>query len=120
MAACSTSATPGGAGAECFQATDCAQGLVCLPPSCNGGKQICGSDLTCVQSMLDAGVESSAFETGPPPEGAPPADSPPPTDTGTPPQDTGSPPMDTGSPPQDTGSPPQDTGSPPPPDSSAG
>ena len=126
IAACSTAANPAGEGQECFQATDCAEGLICLPAACNNGKQVCVShtagNFNCVVTQIDAGNEAAAPppEAGPPPEGAPPPPEgggmdtgTPPMDTGTPPMDTGTPPMDTGTPPMDTGTPPMDTGAPP-------
>lgn len=43
FAACDADTTRVGAGAECFLATDCEPGLVCVPQS--NGSRICSSDL---------------------------------------------------------------------------
>ena len=112
--ACSSAATPAGEGADCFQATDCADGLICLPASCNNGRSICSSDLTCVQTQIDAGSPDATVanpDGGAPKDGATGdglatdtggSDTNPPADAGA---DTG---VDSGSG-QDTGSV-QDTG----------
>jgi hypothetical protein len=106
LQACSSPAALGGQGETCEQATDCQEGLACVPQP--DGTRQCSNDLTPVQTTEEAGVNDA-----PAPMDAAPQDGTTPQDTGSPPQDTGSPPKDTGSPPQDTGTPPQDTGSPP-------
>jgi hypothetical protein len=117
LQACSSPATPSGQGDTCEQATDCQEGLACIPQA-NGTRQ-CSSDFTPVQTTEEAGVTQDAPAqqeaapgdgTTPPPDGTTPT----PDTGGNPPPDTGSPPKDSGSPPPDTGSPPPDTGSPPP------
>jgi hypothetical protein len=117
--ACSSPADLRGEGGSCSQATDCQEGLVCVPQP--DGTRKCSSDLTPIQSTEDASVASKdgaatdgAAKDGAAKDGAQ-GDaagdgSSPPQDGGPPPQDTGSPPQDTGTPPQDTGSPPQDSG----------
>lgn len=83
------------AGGECLTATDCADGLVCVP---SGGKRICSADLTGIVSLppeggagdatvRDTGLDAIIYD-------APVVDSPPP------PKDTGTPDV---SPPQDSG-----------------
>jgi hypothetical protein len=98
FAACSSTAPPVGSGGECFTATDCAAGLVCLPPTCNGGKQLCSADVTCVQTTIDAGgvdagMRPEAMPPGDAPMGETNGDGPPPPDTG--PADMGTPDMGT-------------------------
>jgi hypothetical protein len=70
--ACVPSAALVSAGGECFTATDCAPGLVCVP--LKGGSRVCSSDLSQVvgQPPPEAGVDASADG---PAEGA--ADGPP-------------------------------------------
>jgi hypothetical protein len=119
--ACSNAAKLQGEGGECTQATDCQEGLVCVPQA--DGTLKCSSDLSSIQKTEEAGAEAAppkeAGADGTAGDGTAPLDSGAPQDTGTPPQDTGTPPQDTGTPPQDTGTPPQDTGTPPQ-DSSSG
>jgi hypothetical protein len=52
VAACATKAKLLPAGGECYQATDCADGLVCVPQK--NGPSICSNDLTGVQTVEDA------------------------------------------------------------------
>ncbi|CAN5726537.1 hypothetical protein BH09MYX1_BH09MYX1_28760 [soil metagenome] len=99
------------AGGECLQATDCDNGLVCVP---QGGKRICSSDITGIVNLppeagadatvsdatLDAIIYDAPIDTTPPkdtggPDVNPPVDSGPPdtgadagTDSGS--QDSGS------------------------------
>src|SRR6185503_21193189 len=99
--ACSTSPKLVGAGGQCFQATDCQDGLVCIPLS-NGGR-VCSADLTSVQKVPEPPDNGDAADDGPTDDG--PLDGPPPGDG---PGDTG-PPPDNFVPP-DTFVPPPDTG----------
>lgn len=98
-----------GPGGECFLATDCAPGLVCVEQA-KGGRT-CTDDLSRVAGKPppEAGAADASAEAGEggadgaaPGDGGPP---PPPQDSGTP-QDSGNPP-----PPQDSGTPPQDAAS---------
>ncbi|MBS2015798.1 MAG: hypothetical protein JST00_23120 [Deltaproteobacteria bacterium] len=83
--ACDADTTRVGAGAECFLATDCEPGLVCVPQQ--NGSRICSSDLSRVAGRpppeagpRDAGEAGDAEEDATPPEdGGTDA----PTDTGT-------------------------------------
>ncbi len=90
-AACASSASKVGAGAECFLASDCEDGLVCVPQP-NGGR-VCSNDISRVAGRPPAeggaGDANVADATDAPVNDAP-ADSPP-QDTGT---DTG--PVDAG------------------------
>jgi hypothetical protein len=52
LAACSTHGKTVPIGAECFQATDCGDGVVCVPQA--DGKRICSTDLSGVVSIEDA------------------------------------------------------------------
>ncbi len=52
LAACSTKAKLIAQGGECLQATDCADGLVCVPQK--DGRRLCDNDLSLVQSTEDA------------------------------------------------------------------
>ena len=61
-AACSTKAKLIAQGGECFQATDCVDGLVCVPQK--DGRRICDNDLTPVQSTEDAAAPAVA-DAGP-------------------------------------------------------
>lgn len=100
FAACGT-AKVAGAGEECFLATDCAEGLACLPSEITGDpcnpqviRRVCGSDLSKVSptncgppAPSDAG-DAAAGDARPgdaardAPADAPPVDAPPPVDTG--------------------------------------
>jgi hypothetical protein len=54
LAACG-SAKLGAAGATCLQATDCQEGLVCIPPpQSQGGASHCSSDTAQIQLVEDA------------------------------------------------------------------
>jgi len=91
--ACSTSASNVGPGGECFLATDCAPGLVCLEQA--NKTRICSDDLSRVAGRPppEGGMEEQeAGEGGPPPD--PDAQSPADSSSGNP--DTG--PRDTGTP----------------------
>jgi hypothetical protein len=86
--ACGTKADPVAAGGECFLATDCAPGLVCVEQS--NKTRVCSDDLTRVagrppEAEGDAGEASDApaGETSRPDTGGGTPD------TGTPPQDSG-------------------------------
>jgi hypothetical protein len=57
-AACSTQAQLAGAGAQCFAATDCQEGLFCLPQK--GGTSICSNDTAAVQTVEDAAAGDGA------------------------------------------------------------
>ena len=113
--ACSSPAALVGAGGQCEQATDCQEGLVCIPQS--NGTRICSNDLQAIQNTeIDSGTDATMAipdSTTPLPDGTSQDVAPPPTDVGPPPQDTSPPPDDTGPPPQDSGPPPQDSGPPP-------
>jgi hypothetical protein len=88
VAACSKSGVVG-KGEQCYLATDCAPGLVCVPQG-DEGARICSDDLSGVagrpppEAGVDAGEGGDA-----PADGPPPVDAPPPLDTGT---DTNPPP----------------------------
>ena len=49
---CGTKAKLVAQGGECFQATDCADGLVCIPQK--DGRRICDNDLSGIQVTEDA------------------------------------------------------------------
>ena len=87
------------AGGECLLATDCEQGLVCVP---SGGKRVCSADLTNIVSTVDAAAGGDAVVPDATLDAikydAPVDSPPPPKDQGVP--DTSNPP-DTGAP--DTG-----------------
>jgi hypothetical protein len=57
LVACAPEPSPVGAGEECFVASDCAPGLVCVPQ--RGGSRLCSSDLTQVvgRAPPEAGAE---------------------------------------------------------------
>lgn len=60
VAACATKPAAAGAGDECFEATDCQAGLICVPqPS---GARICSNDLTKVTGRPPP--EAGAADTG--------------------------------------------------------
>jgi hypothetical protein len=95
--ACKSTQNAVGPGGECFLATDCAPGLICIEQS--NGARICSDDLSEVAGRPppEAGPPGDGSDEGG--EGGPlPDGEPPPTDAG---QDT-KPPADTG--PPDTGS----------------
>ena len=52
LIACSTKAKLAVQGADCLQATDCQDGLVCVPQQ--DGRHICDNDLSGVQTTEDA------------------------------------------------------------------
>ena len=58
--ACTPDTAPVAAGGECFTASDCAPGLVCVPQ--RGGARQCSDDLTMVVGRPPA--EASAAEAG--------------------------------------------------------
>jgi hypothetical protein len=122
LAALSCSNSTGvAAGGQCFQAIDCAPGLVCIPM---GSTRVCSSNLTSIETELDAGVDGASGDAGPiittdatftTDSGKPRVDGGSQKDTGTtpPPHDSGvdsfHASMDSGHP-VDTGTPPHDTG----------
>jgi hypothetical protein len=68
--ACSATPKLVGAGGDCFQATDCQEGLVCAPDMTMGGKRTCTSDLTSIQKVpmmptADAGPKGEAGPDAP-------------------------------------------------------
>ncbi len=69
--ACAPDASPVQAGGECFIASDCAPGLVCVPQ--RGGARQCSSDLS--QVVGRPPPEAGGGEAAPPVDGAPPDDS---------------------------------------------
>jgi hypothetical protein len=67
--ACSSTPKLVAAGGDCFQATDCQEGLVCAPDMTMGGKRTCTSDLTGLQKLpmmpgVDAGPARDAGDAG--------------------------------------------------------
>ncbi len=86
--ACSSTPKPVAAGGDCFQATDCQEGLVCAPDMTMGGKRTCTSDLTGIQKVpmmptADAGPKRDAGDAGPDTGLMMMADTAPPDDSGT-------------------------------------
>jgi len=85
---CSSAKTVG-AGGDCFQATDCAPGLVCVPVKVGGEQRVCTNDLTNIVSTEDAAADGAARPAGdagsdgaqPPKDGGGDA-APPPADAG--------------------------------------
>lgn len=68
--ACSDETALSAAGEECFAATDCQAGLVCVPQ--RNGSRLCSSDLSQVEGRPppEAGADAAeAGEGGPPVEG---------------------------------------------------
>jgi len=59
-AACGSAAgvTSGG---QCFLATDCAAGLICIA---KGSIRICSSDTTTVETMIDGGMDAQSGDGG--------------------------------------------------------
>jgi hypothetical protein len=78
LVACSSKAKLVPQGGDCLQATDCADGLVCVPQT--DGRRICDNDLTGVQTTEDASTpavdagrrdgsaEGGKTDSGPPPD----------------------------------------------------
>jgi hypothetical protein len=94
--ACGTDPSVSAAGEECFEATDCQDGLICVPQQ--NGSRVCSNDLSGV-SGKPPGEDAGPMEAG---EGGELNDGAPPTDA--PAQDTSAPDTsvkDTGSPPAD-------------------
>ena len=81
--ACSTKAKLIAQGGDCLQATDCEDGLVCVPQK--DGRRICDKDLSGVQLTEDAAPPREAAPQDAPADGVT-ADGPPPDDGAT---DTG-------------------------------
>jgi hypothetical protein len=75
--ACSTKAKLLAQGGDCLQATDCEDGLVCVPQK--DGRRICDKDLSGVQLTEDATPPRDAAPQDGPVDG-PVADGPPPND----------------------------------------
>jgi hypothetical protein len=101
--ACSSN-DPIGSGGQCFETTDCAAGLVCIPQK--DGSRICSSDLSSIQmtetDASDSGGGGGGGGGTGDGGGGPTGDSggtKPPVDSGTtPPVDSGTtPPVDSGS-----------------------
>jgi len=88
-----------GPGGDCFQVTDCEDGLVCVPAPTGDGRRVCSSDVTGIQITPDVDAQAS---DGNRPDASPNPDAAP-NDASTPPDanvpDT-RPPPDTGT---DTG-----------------
>jgi len=55
MASCSESKLAG-VGADCLQATDCEEGLVCIP---SGGRRICSGDLSGIEKPPEKDASTS-------------------------------------------------------------
>jgi len=97
-AGCSTPEALGGPGAPCTLATDCAEGLVCIPQP-NNTRQ-CSNDLAAIQFVEEAGASTGGAAQGGATGGAPtdatsaaadaPASSPASTDSGDTPDATAS------------------------------
>jgi len=68
--ACANETSLAGAGEECFAATDCLPGLVCVPQ--RGGSRLCSSDLTQVAGRPppEAGVADAEGGADGPTEGS--------------------------------------------------
>jgi hypothetical protein len=62
LTGCSTKAKLVASGGECLQATDCEDGLVCVPQS--DGKRICSNDLSGVQMVEEAAAPPPAKDAG--------------------------------------------------------
>jgi hypothetical protein len=86
LAACGTKAKLVAQGGDCLQATDCADGLVCVPQ--DNGKRICSNDLSSVQTTEDA--QAPPAKDAGAKDGT--ADAPAPQDSGQ--ADTAAPPQD--------------------------
>jgi len=60
IGACDSPSPAGASGAACLQATDCQEGLVCVPqPS---GALICSSDLGPIELSEEAGVSDASYD----------------------------------------------------------
>jgi hypothetical protein len=77
LGACSSSSSGVGQGGECQLATDCADGLVCVPQK--DGTRVCSNDLTGVQKTPPTTATDSG--TRPPTDGAAASDAPTPDAT---------------------------------------
>lgn len=95
--ACASQPSLSGPGEECFAATDCAAGLVCVPQ--RGGARLCSDDLSQVTGRPPPEGGAPAEAGGDGPREANPSDSPQGQDTSMP--DTSMP--DTSMPPVDSG-----------------
>ncbi len=116
--ACSSSASLVAAGGACELASDCVEGLVCIPDKSSASGRSCSSDLSSIQEteFPDTGTDATTDEdsgdgavTTTPPTGDDSGESQP--DATTTPDSGGT------KPPQDSGTPPKDSGTTPPPDS---
>ncbi|MEA2750726.1 MAG: hypothetical protein QOI41_4869 [Myxococcales bacterium] len=97
MFACAAQTSLSGPGQECFAATDCQDGLVCVPQ--RGGARLCSDDLSQVTGRPPPEAGAAAEAGGDGPNEANPTDSPVQQDTSMP--DTSMP--DTSMPPADAG-----------------
>jgi hypothetical protein len=61
LAACSSKAKLAAQGGECLQATDCQDGLVCVPQK--NAPSVCSNDLSGVQSTEEAGAPAARDAT---------------------------------------------------------
>ncbi len=95
--ACAAQTSLSGAGQECFAATDCQDGLVCVPQ--RGGARLCSDDLSQVTGRPPPEAGAAAEAGGDGPREATPTDGPAAQDTSMP--DTSMP--DTSMPPVDAG-----------------
>ncbi len=84
--ACSNQAKPVGLGGQCFQAIDCADGLVCVPQA--DGRSSCTNDVSGIVHIEDAAAPRDAVVLDGMTDGRPgdatPSDGNPPADTGVP------------------------------------
>ena len=101
--ACTATVTQVGPGGECFLATDCAPGLICIEQP--DKTRTCSDDLSRVAGRPPAEGGAEEQDGGDGEGGVPEAST---DDVTQPPPDTGVP--DTNQPPPDTGAPPQDAG----------
>ena len=92
MFACASQPSLSGPGEECFAATDCADGLVCVPQ--RGGARLCSDDLSQVTGRPPPEGGAAAETGGDGPSEAKPGDGQGGQDTSMP--DTSMPPVDSG------------------------
>jgi hypothetical protein len=131
LEACGSKSPLVGEGGQCYQATDCAAGLVCIPQE--NGTSICDNNLNSIEmtEMSDSGEEAGAnpladgaaemmnADAGAIDANAPRPDANgdanvPPGDANTPPVDANqTPPVDANTPPVDANTPPVDANTPP-------
>ena len=72
MFACASQPSLAGAGEQCFAATDCADGLLCVPQ--RDGSRLCSDDLSQVSGRPPAGPDAAMTEAGDGPREATPTD----------------------------------------------